>query len=389
LSVPTDTARLRRVVRLVCAIVFVDTVFFAVIAPLLPSLAHELHLSKLSAGILTGAVAAGTLLGSIPGGVFAARAGSRPAMLVGLTMLGGATVVFGLANNIVLLDVARFVQGFGGAYTWSGSFEWLIAEAPVERRGSYIGLTVAAAGAGALVGPLVGTVAHALGRDVVFTVLAAVPFGLALVVSRYKSSSGTPVVDTASVAATFTFRPMIAAMWLLLLVGGAQALLTVLAPLRMAAVGGAAAAIGAAFLASAGLESLASILGGRVLDRRGPLLPLEVGLISGVVLLPCVVAAGTPFVLGAVITLLGVAAGLMWAPAIGTMSDEAEHRGISQGVSFAMVNLSWAVGQMVGAWGGGAIAQAAGDTVAFACVAALWALTAAAVAIRPLPARPA
>ncbi len=34
-------------------VVFVDTLFYSVLAPLLPGLVHELGLSKLSAGLLT------------------------------------------------------------------------------------------------------------------------------------------------------------------------------------------------------------------------------------------------------------------------------------------------------------------------------------------------
>src|SRR5690349_17127705 len=43
----------RRLVLVVGAVVFVDTMFYAAIAPVLPGLAKELHLSKLSAGALT------------------------------------------------------------------------------------------------------------------------------------------------------------------------------------------------------------------------------------------------------------------------------------------------------------------------------------------------
>ena len=97
----------RRLVRVVGAIVFVDTLFYAAIAPLLPSLAHQLHLSKLSAGVMTASYPVGTLLGSIPGGVLAARAGPKAAVCTGLSLLGVSTLAFGFLDSAPLLDLAR------------------------------------------------------------------------------------------------------------------------------------------------------------------------------------------------------------------------------------------------------------------------------------------
>ena len=75
---------MRRLVVLACAVVLVDTAFFAAITPLLPYYSDRLSLSKTAAGVLTGAYPAGTLLASLPAGWFAARAGVKPAMLLGL-----------------------------------------------------------------------------------------------------------------------------------------------------------------------------------------------------------------------------------------------------------------------------------------------------------------
>ena len=47
-------------------IVLVDTMFYAAITPLLLKLVDDLDLGKNGAGVLTGAYAAGTLLGSLP-----------------------------------------------------------------------------------------------------------------------------------------------------------------------------------------------------------------------------------------------------------------------------------------------------------------------------------
>lgn len=120
----------RKLFLLVATVVLVDTAFFAAIAPLLPEYADDLDLSKSAAGILTGSYAAGTLLGAIPGGWLAARIGVKPTLITGLVVLGCTSVTFGLAENIVLLDLARFVQGLGGACTWAAGLAWLVGARP-------------------------------------------------------------------------------------------------------------------------------------------------------------------------------------------------------------------------------------------------------------------
>jgi hypothetical protein len=58
-----------RLLGFVCAIVLVDTVFYAAITPLLPHYARTAGLSKAAAGVLVACYPAGTLIGSIPGGL--------------------------------------------------------------------------------------------------------------------------------------------------------------------------------------------------------------------------------------------------------------------------------------------------------------------------------
>ena len=105
---------MRRLLILASAMVFLDVTFYAAIAPLLPDYTHELHLSKASAGILSAAYAAGTLAGSLPGALVASRFGPRKTVIAGLVLLGFASLAFGFAHHIALLDGARFVQGWPG-----------------------------------------------------------------------------------------------------------------------------------------------------------------------------------------------------------------------------------------------------------------------------------
>src|SRR6202035_1057963 len=121
---------MRRLLAMVAAIVLVDTMFYAAIAPLLPYYVHHFHLAKADAGILAAAYAAGTLVGSIPAGWAAARLGVRATILGGLGLMIGSSVAFGFAHDIAVLDAARFVQGIGGAGSWAAGLAWLIGRAP-------------------------------------------------------------------------------------------------------------------------------------------------------------------------------------------------------------------------------------------------------------------
>ena len=169
---------LRRLLFLASSIVFLDTVFFAAIVPLLPTYAAEFDLCKTGAGILAAAYPAGTFLGALPGGWLTARIGVRPTVVVGLATLIASSLAFAFANSIVVLDLARFVQGLGGAASWAGAVGWLVGAAPRERRGELIGSAMAAAIVGALGGPVLGAAAVALSPEIVFSGVALAAVGL-------------------------------------------------------------------------------------------------------------------------------------------------------------------------------------------------------------------
>jgi len=360
--------------------VFFDTVFYAAVVPLLPTLTHDLHLSKASAGVLTAGYAAGTLAGSLPGGVLAERAGPRVTLYAGLALMGGSSLAFGLLDNVALLDLARFVQGLGGACTWSGSMMWLIVENPPAQRGGAIGGALAAGIGGALFGPVVGTLAHALGRGPVFSAVVLVTAGLAAAVS-FLPRPRAPAADPARAGGRASFlsqlrRPAIVlGMWLVALPALASGAINVLGPLRLGRLGAGAVGIGATFLVAAGVEAVMSPLVGQLSDRRGRVFPLRIGLGAAAITLALFTLPHTALLLAVVILVDYVALGIFWAPAMAMLSDAADSHGMSQAYALALINFAWAAGQIAGAGGGGSLAKAAGDVAPFALAAGLCALT--------------
>jgi predicted MFS family arabinose efflux permease len=379
-----NARELRLLFLVASAVVFVDTMFYAAVVPLLPTLTRELHLSKASAGVLTAGYAAGTLVGSIPGGMLAARAGPRTTIYVGLFLMGSSSLAFGFLNDITGLDAARFVQGFGGACTWSGSLAWLIGEVDVGRRGSAIGGALAAGIAGALFGPVIGTLAHALGRAPVFSAVAVVAVALAVAVALLPAPSAPPDLGPTDLWEELRRPAIVLGMWLTALPAVASGVVNVLAPLRLSALGASAIGIGATFLIAAGAEAIVSPAVGRVSDRRGRMFPLRIGLASAAIVLVCFPLSSRVVVVAGVVVLAAVALGSFWAPAMAMLSDAAEASGLSQGYAMALINLAWAAGQIVGAAGGGALAKATGDALPFALSAGLCAATLGLVLVRPV-----
>jgi predicted MFS family arabinose efflux permease len=60
---------------------------------------------------------------------------------------------------------------------------------------------------------------------------------------------------------------------------------------------------------------------------------------------------------------------VFWAPAMAMLSDAAENAGLDQALAFSISNLAWAVGHVVGAGAGGAVAEATADAVPYAGLA--------------------
>jgi MFS family permease len=367
----------RRLALLVGAIVLVDTMFYAAITPLLPRLADELDLGKNGAGALAGAYAAGTLVGSLPGGWLAARTGVKATVLVGILLMAASGLVFAFGNSIGLLDAARFMQGVGGACSWAGGMAWIAGQAPRERRGQVIGGVLSAAIIGVQLGPIVGALATAIGREAAFS--TTVLFGLALGAWAWTmpARGGSEVLTTP--AAALREPSMLTGMWLTALPAAAFGVLDVLAPLRLDALGATSLALGATFFAAAGTEAIVSPTAGRAADRHGALPVGRIGLAIGAVALAVVNLPGNAWLLALVVVLVAGLLGVLWVPAGLLLTSGADRIGLDTAYAFAFFNLGWAGGFTVGAAGGGALAQASSDTVPYLLIAGAYAATLVAV----------
>ncbi|HEY8193345.1 MAG TPA: MFS transporter [Gaiellaceae bacterium] len=366
---------MRRLLLLVGGIVFVDTMFFAALTPLLPEYANEFNLSKAGAGVLSAAYPIGALVGGIPGGISSARIGARPTAIVGLIVIAVSTFVFATGDSIVVLDASRFAQGFGSAFAWTAGLTWLVSETPSEKRGQTIGSAMAAAIVGALFGPVLGGVASVVGQAVAFGAAGLAALGLAVWAAATHAPRATERQPLSLLFAAMRTRRVALGIWFVVLPGIFFGTLSVLAPLRLEELGFSALAIGALWLITAGLEAVVNPWVGRVSDRIGRFQPMRLSVLAGGIVTAFLPWPGEALLLAALVMAGGIAFGSFWTPAMALLSDEAERRGLEYAYIFALINIAWAPGQALGSAGSGALAYVTSDAVPYLLLASACLLT--------------
>ena len=366
---------MRRLLALSCAIVLVDTIFYAALTPLVPLFEEEFGLSKSAVGILSGAYGAGVLVGSVPGGYLASRSGVRTTALVGLILMSVTSVMFALADTTWLLVAVRFAGGFGSALSWVAAFTWLVDRAPEERRAEMIGVMISAAVVGALLGPVLGSVAATVGLLPAFASVAVVGGVIAVwaALEQAPISSG----DISLLPALRTLREplLLTSLWFIGLSPLLFSALAVLVPLDLNRLGWGAAAVGTVFFVSAIFEAFVHPLLGRWSDRSGYRPPVFAGLLTSIGILLLLTWVGNPWLIGLLVVLAAGAFNATLVPGTALFSRGTEKAGMERAVAFAITNFAWASGYAVGAPVGGFLADLRGDALSYLTLTGVCLLT--------------
>lgn len=351
--------------------IILEASLYSAVAPLLPHFRDELGLSTSAAGILTGAYAAGSVAGALAGGTAAARWGPRPTITAGFGLLSAGVLVFGLSSTIALLDVARAVQGFGSGLVWSGLIAWLLAVAPADRRGRALGGAMGAGIFGTLFGPALGTAAVATSQALVFCVVAAACVPLAFWVLRLPAPP-LRAQRTTGWRSVLTSRSLVRVIAISLLPGAILGTFSALIPLMLSDGGFGSSAVGAAFLISAGLAAAMSPLAGWVSDRRGRIPVIVGGLALTVPGLAAIGLIDAPFAVAALmVATFGLGVTVFSIPLSALLSEIAHVAGVSAGIVAALLNLTFAVGETLGAPVSAIAADVLGGAVPFLVLAGI------------------
>jgi predicted MFS family arabinose efflux permease len=142
----------RTVVLLVAAVQFVNVLDFVMVMPLGPDFARALGIPTSQLGLVGGAYTAAAAVAGLAGSFFLDRFDRRPALGVAIFGLVCGTALGGVARGLWTLVLARVCAGLFGGPATSLSISIVADTVPSERRGTALGITMAAFSAASVLG---------------------------------------------------------------------------------------------------------------------------------------------------------------------------------------------------------------------------------------------
>jgi MFS transporter, DHA1 family, tetracycline resistance protein len=182
---------------------FIDSLGFGLVIPILPKLVEQLVGGEISeasfaVGLLTSLYAVMQFFAAPLLGALSDRFGRRPVILLALTSLGVDYVLLSLAPNLWWLVAGRIIAGIGGA-TITPAGAYIADVSPADQRASNFGLMGVAFGLGFIAGPALGGVLGVENLRLPFVVAAGlsllnVLFGLVVLPESLAPENRRPLV---------------------------------------------------------------------------------------------------------------------------------------------------------------------------------------------------
>ena len=373
--------------------VVIDLVGFGIVLPILPLWAETFGASPVQIGLITASYAVMQLLFAPVWGRLSDRYGRRPIILVSLAGSAVAALTIGLAGTLVVLFLARVVQGIAGA-SYAAAQAYVADVTSPEERAKGMGMIGAAFGLGFVLGPAIGALFSAVDERLPFFVaagLAAVNWLIAyrrLPESLRPGAREAPAPRLGLVRRALSSRDLAPLVWLSFIATfafvGMESTFALFGERRfdydMVEMGLLFTYIGVLAVFSQGY------LVGRVVPRWGEVRVMTVGLIGTAAGLVVVAVAHDLWLLLVGLALLAVPSGLVFSTTTALISLAAGER--EQG---AVLGLTAAIGgaaRIAGPIAATLLFQHAGIAVPLLVGAALFALAAAAaIRVRSTPSR--
>ena len=159
---------------------FLVTVGFGIIFPIMPFFAKNIGATPADIGIIFGLFALMQFLASPFWGQLSDQFGRRPIFLIGLVGFGLSFVMFGLAESLGVIYLARILGGLLSAAVVPAAMAYVADSTDPHQRARWMGLMGAAMSLGFILGPALGGLAGDINLSLPFFIAAGFTFLVAI-----------------------------------------------------------------------------------------------------------------------------------------------------------------------------------------------------------------
>ncbi len=344
-------------------VIFTDMVGYGIISPSIPLFAKTLSATDAQMGYAFAGYPIAFTLTILPLGLLVDRVGkNRMIISSSMILLAVASVMMAYASSIAMLIGARALQGGASAAAWVATQPLIAqgtgAEDPDSQQMSVVTI---AAGVGVIVGPLLG----GIGRlETPFFVNAALALGWGIAASLFLTPQGTAGRGAQPGMATLLRRKGILVACLAIFCSCACfGIMELLLPLHVDRLGYSKLSIGVLFGIFSVFYVAAQPLISRWINRRGGYEPIYVGSLGLAAMMILVIHLGRFASLGAAMSLTGIFSGTLFLASMFVVGQNSQAG--QRGSAYALWNLAFSLGYLVGPMVGGHLSSLFGLQAAF------------------------
>jgi MFS transporter, DHA1 family, solute carrier family 18 (vesicular amine transporter), member 1/2 len=355
---------------LVAGAVFVGELLYGLVVPIVPGYARSLGAGTGVLGVVFAAYAVGMFAVSPVAALLTERLGARRVLVISGAGIVVSALVWAESRNVGMLVAARALQGGAAGLTWTAGLAFTAASYGPGRRGQVMSWLLTAMAAGSVLGaPVGGVLADVFGYRAPFVLTAGLAAAEVLAFWRLlpRSPARPARGNLMAAAGTLVARGSSRNTFLSVL-GASTAVSTAepFLPLRLHRdLHLSPGSIGLLFGLMMTIFAVASPLAAALASRIGLARLMAAGLAGMAAVMPALAVASSVLAESCALAGLGFCLALVLTPALAALGGIVDAAGTGYGTIYALFNIVYAGGMLLGPVEGGLVSQGFGLTAAF------------------------
>jgi predicted MFS family arabinose efflux permease len=355
---------------LVAGAVFVGELLYGLVVPIVPGYARSLGAGTGVLGVVFAAYAVGMFAVSPVAALLTERLGARCVLVISGAGIVVSALVWAESRNVGMLVAARALQGGAAGLTWTAGLAFTAASYGPGRRGQVMSWLLTAMAAGSVLGaPVGGVLADVFGYRAPFVLTAGLAAAEVLAFWRLLPRSPARPARGKLMAAAGTLVARGSSRNTFLAVLGASTAVSTaepFLPLRLHRdLHLSPGSIGLLFGLMMTIFAVVSPLAAALAIRIGLARLMAAGLAGMAAVMPALALASSVLAESFALAGLGFCLAVVLTPALTALGRIVDAAGTGYGMIYALFNIVYAGGMLLGPVEGGLISQGFGLTAAF------------------------